>query len=137
MASITISSPSAAIINPTDNFLPYKFSSSTFGDSILCQNSNNDLWGVDANTGNLQGIRVNNDDGNYTFGDIDGMFTGKYIEILANGNVALNGSKLFLNADSSIEMNGLITAVLAGVPAGLHLELTINGTKYKIALLNA
>jgi hypothetical protein len=137
MASITISSPGGSIINPTDNFLPYKFSSNQFQDSILFQNSINDLWGVDVNTGNLQGIRINNDDGNYTLGDIDGMFTGSYIEILANANVALNGSKIFLNANSSIEMNGLLTSVSAGGSAGLHLELTINGTKYKIQLLDA
>jgi hypothetical protein len=137
MASITISSPGGAIINPTDNYLPYKFSSNGFNDSILFQNSNNDLWGVDGNTGNLQGIRINNDNGNYTLGDIDGSFTGSYIEILAGGNVSLNGSKILLNANSSIEMNGLLTAVSAGGNAGLHLELIINGIKYKIQLLNA
>jgi hypothetical protein len=137
MASITISTPGGAIINNTDNFLPYKFSSNQFSDSILFQNSINDLWGVDVNTGNLQGIRINNDDGLYQFGDLDGMFIGSYIQITPDGSVAFNGSKLFLNANSSIEMNGLLTSVSAGGSAGLHLELTINGTKYKIQLLDA
>lgn len=137
MAAITISSPGGSIINATDNFIPYKFGSNQFSDSLLYQNTINDLRTVDVNTGNDQGIIINNNDGNYTFGDIDGMFTGSYIQILANGNVALNGSKLFLNANSSIEMNGLITSVSAGGSAGLHLELTINGTKYKIQLLDA
>jgi hypothetical protein len=137
MAAITISSPGGSIINPTNNFLPYKFSSNQFQDSILFQNSINDLWGVDVNTGNLQGIRINNDDGNYTFGDIEGMFTGSYIQITPDGNVALNGSKIVLNTNASIEMNGLITSASAGGSAGLHLELTINNTKYKIQLLDA
>jgi hypothetical protein len=137
VASITISTPGGAIINNTDNFLPYKFSSNQFSDSLLFQNTINDLRSVDVNTGNDQGIIINNDAGIYSFGDLDGMFTGSYINITPDGNVALNGSKIFLNTNSSIEMNGAITATLAGGSAGLHLELTINGTKYKIQLLDA
>jgi len=137
MASITISTPGGAIINATDNFLPYKFSSNQFSDSLLFQNTINDLRSVDVNTGNVQGIIINNDVGLYSFGDLDGMFTGSYINITPDGNVALNGLKIFLNTNTSIEMNGAITATTAGGSSGLHLELTINGTKYKIQLLDA
>jgi len=137
MASITISTPGGSIINNTDNFLPYKFSSNQFSDSLLYQNTINDLRTVDVNTGNDQGIIINNDVGLYSFGDLDGMFAGSYIQITPDGNVALNGLKIFLNTNTSIEMNGAITATTAGGNAGLHLELTINGTKYKIQLLNA
>lgn len=137
MAAITISSPGGSIINNTDNFLPYKFSSNQFSDSLLYQKTINDLRTVDVNTGNDQGIIINNDVGLYAFGDIDGMFIGSYIQITPDGSVALNGSKIFLNTNSSIEMNGAITSTTAGGSSGEHLELTINGTKYKIQLLDA
>lgn len=139
MAAIVItSSGGGTIINPTDNFVPYKFGSNQFSDSILYQNSINDLRSIDVNTGNAQGIIIDNDNGNYQFGDIDGVFTGANITVVPDGTININASnKLLLNTNLSIEMTGLITAVSAGGSAGLHLELTINGTKYKIALLNA
>lgn len=138
MAAITISSPGGAIINPTDNFVPYNFGSNQFSDSLLYQNTTNDLRTVDVNTGNDQGIIINNDTGNYQFGDLDGVFTGANITVVPDGTININASnELILNTNSSIEMNGLITAVSAGGSAGLHLELTINAVKYKIQLLNA
>ncbi len=139
MAAIVItSSGGGTIINPTDNFVPYKFGSNQFSDSLLYQNSINDLRTIDVNTGNAQGIIIDNDNGNYQFGDIDGVFAGAFIGVLPNGTVDISAAnKLILNTNASIEMNGLITAVGAGGNAGLHLELTINGTKYKIQLLNA
>ena len=70
MAAITISSPGGAQTNPTDNFVPYNFGSNYFSDSLLYQNTINDLRTVDVNTGNDQGIIINNDTGNYQFGDI-------------------------------------------------------------------
>jgi hypothetical protein len=138
MAAIVISSPSGATLNNvTDNFIPYKFSSNSFSDSILYQNSTNDLRSIDVNTGNAQGIIIDNDNGNYQFGDIDGMFTGANMQVSPDGNINITAAnKLILNTNSLIEMNGLITAVSAGGNAGLHLELTINGTKYKIQLLD-
>lgn len=138
MAAIVItSSGGGTIINPTDNFVPYKFGSNQFSDSILYQNSINDLRSIDVNTGNAQGIIIDNDNGNYQFGDLDSVFTGASMSVLPNGTVNITAAnKLILNTDNSIEMNGLITAASAGGSAGLHLELTINGTKYKIALLN-
>ena len=138
MASITISSPGITLNNVTDNFVPYKFSSNTFSDSLLYQNSINDLRSIDINTGNAQGIIIDNDNGNYQFGDIDGVFTGANISVSPDGTININASnKLIFNTNLSIEMTGLITSPTAGGSSGEHLELTINGTKYKIALLNA
>ena len=138
MASITISSPGGTIINPTDNFLPYKFGSNQFSDSLLYQNTINDLRTIDVNTGNDQGIIIDNGIGNYLFGDIDGMFSGASIQIPTNGNISISANeKLIINTNLSIEMNGLITAPTAGGNSGEHLKLTINGTLYKIQLLDA
>ena len=137
MAAITISSPGGAIINPTDNFVPYNFGSNQFSDSLLYQNTINDLRTVDVNTGNDQGIIINNDTGNYQFGDLDSVFTGANMQVSPDGTVSISApNKLILNADNSIEMNGLLTSVGAGGNAGLHLKLTINGTIYKIQLLD-
>lgn len=137
MAAITISSPGGTIINGTDNFIPYKFSSNQFQDSLLFQNTINDLRTVDVNTGNVQGMIIDNDTGNYQFGDLDGMFTGASMQISPDGTVNISApNKLILNADNSIEMNGLLTNVSAGGNSGLHLKLTINGTIYKIQLLD-
>ena len=137
MAAITISSPGGAIINPTDNFVPYNFGSNQFSDSLLDQNTINDLRTVDVNTGNDQGIIINNDTGNYQFGDLDSVFTGANMQVSPDGTVSISApNKLILNADNSIEMNGLLTSVGAGGNAGLHLKLTINGTIYKIQLLD-
>ena len=137
MAAITISSPGGTIINPTDNFVPYNFGSNQFSDSLLYQNTINDLRTVDVNTGNDQGIIINNDTGNYQFGDLDGVFTGANMQVSPDGTINISAqNKLILNADNSIEMNGLLTSVGAGGSAGLHLKLTINGTIYKIQLLD-
>jgi hypothetical protein len=134
MAAITISSPGGAQTNPTDTQLPYN-NGGVFGDSILVQSSPNVLYSI-LGGGIVEGFYIDNNIGNYFFGDVDGSFAGNAIQINQNGDIISNSSKLILNVDNLIEMNGLLTSVSAGGSAGLHLKLTINGTKYKIQLLD-
>lgn len=137
MAAIVISSPGGAQTNPTNLFLPFN-RAGVFVDSSLCQFSTNGIQTVDTVTNATQGLFINNGTGYYQFGDIDGMFTGANIQIASNGNISISATtKLILNTNESIEMSGLITSPTAGGSSGEHLELTINGTKYKIQLLNA
>jgi hypothetical protein len=106
-----------------------------FGDSMLVQSNNHTLF---SNTvgGDAAGFYIDNNSGTYIFGDVDGAFLQSRILITSDGDMSTNSSKLILNADNEINMNGLLTSVGAGGSAGLHLKLTINGTKYKIQLLD-
>ena len=129
MAAIVISSPGGAQTNPTDTVLPFN-NGGVFGDSMLVQANTNVL------NCQIGGFYIDNNLGNYLFGDFDGVFTSNSIQISPNGNISTNSSNLILSVDNEIEMNGLLTSVGAGGSAGLHLKLTINGTKYKIQLLD-
>lgn len=136
MAAIVISSPGGAQTNPTNLFLPFN-RAGVFVDSSLYQFSTNGIYTVDTVTGATQGLYIDNGLGNYQFGDLDSVFTGASIQVPSNGNISITAAeKLILNANASIEMNGLLTDVSAGGSAGLHLKLTINDTRYKIQLLN-
>ena len=130
MAAIVISSPSGAQTNPTDTVLPFN-NGGIFGDSMLSQASANVLGCQ------IGGFYIDNNLGNYLFGDFDGVFTSANIQVLGSGVVSINAtSKLILNTNESIEMTGLITSPTAGGNSGEHLKLTINGTIYKIQLLD-
>lgn len=134
MAAIVISSPGGAQTNPTDTKLPFN-NGGVFGDSMLVQANNNTLFS-NVFGGDVGGFYIDNNSGTYIFGDVDGTFLQSRILITSEGNMSTNSSKLILNVDNVIEMNGLLTDVSAGGSAGLHLKLTINGTKYKIQLLD-
>jgi hypothetical protein len=137
MAAITISSPGGAQTNPTDTVLPFN-NGGIFGDSMLVQSSATKIYSTyTAGVPSAEsGILIDNGIGTYAFGDTDAQFAGNRLSITSDGTFNIYSSKLILNADNTIEMNGLLTAVLAGGNAGLHLKLTINGTKYKIQLLD-
>lgn len=135
MAAITISSPGGAQTNPTDTVLPFN-NGGVFGDSMLQQLAPYIMCSIGPASSAPEGIFIDNINGTYQLGDIDAAFTNSYFSI-QGGNILANSSTLTLNADSKIELNGLLTDVSAGGSAGLHLKLTINGTIYKIALLNA
>ena len=138
MAAITITSPGGAQTNPTDTVLPFN-NGGVFGDSMLVQSSPTRLHSGYSITepANEIGLLIDNGIGNYAFGDTGGQFSGTYLNInSADGNFEVFSSKLILNADNQIDINGLVTDVSAGGSAGLHLKLTINGTKYKIQLLD-
>ena len=147
MAAITISSPGGAQTNPTDTKLPFN-NGGVFGDSMLKQRNSESLettFNVNSNVG-PQGLRIDNGNAYYQFGDIDGAAGNNLINIDSANNelyiyssnlLSLNASeKIELNADNEISLNGLLTSVSAGGSAGLHLKLLINGTKYKIQLLD-
>ena len=124
MAAITISSPSGAQTNPTDTRLPFN-NGGIFGDSMLSQASANVLF--TQSIGGTAGVYIDNNLGNYLFGDYDGAFTGANIQVLGSGVVSINATtKLILNTNESIEMTGLITSPTAGGNSGEHLKLTIN-----------
>ena len=135
MAAIVISSPGGAQTNPTDTVLPFN-NGGVFGDSMLVQQTSSYLYATYTGSTAPEGIEIDNGTGLYRFGDIDGGFAGNAIQLLTDGSIITNSSKLQLNVDNLIEMNGLLTSVSAGGSAGLHLKLTINGTKYKIQLLD-
>jgi len=133
MAAITISSPGGAQTNPTDTVIPFN-NGGIFGDSMLVQSNPNILYSD--LSGLIGGFYIDNNFGNYFFGDVDGSFAGNKIEMGSDGSITAYSSRLILNADNQIDINGLITSVSAGGSAGLHLKLTINGIKYKIQLLD-
>jgi hypothetical protein len=137
MAAITITSPGGAQTNPTDTLLPYN-NGGVFGDSMLVQSSPNKIYTsyTAGGPGAESGLLIDNAIGTYAFGDTDAQFTAARLSITSDGNFNIYSSKLILNADNQIDINGLVTAVSAGGSAGLHLKLTINGTKYKIQLLD-
>lgn len=135
MAAIVISSPGGAQTNPTDTVLPFN-NGGVFGDSMLQQLATYVICSVGPASSAPEGIFIDNANGIYQFGDIDGAFTSSYLSI-QGGTLTTNSSKLIFNADDQIELNGLLTDVSAGGGSGLHLKLTINGTIYKIQLLNA
>jgi len=135
MAAITISSPGGAQTNPTDTVIPFN-NGGVFGDSMLVQETSSKLYTNYSGSTAPEGIEIDNGTGTYQFGDMDGAFAGNLIQIKPDGNMSITSSKLILNVDNLIEMNGLLTSVSAGGSAGLHLKLTINGTKYKIQLLD-
>jgi len=145
MAAIVISSTSGVNFNPTSTFLPF-YNGTNFADSLLSQDdsrviktiSNSNSPGQDA----PQGLLINNADGQWTFGDIQGELNGPFFEIIGNGEIKNwigSQSDYYLNfADSgNIKINNTdIVKVSAGVFSNRYLQLIINGTTYKIALLN-
>jgi hypothetical protein len=137
MAAIVISSPGGAQTNPTNTVIPFN-NGGVFGDSMLIQSIPTKIYTSysSASGGPASGLLIDNAIGNYAFGDTDAQFTASRLDITSDGTFNIYSSKLILNADNQIDINGLLTSVSAGGSAGLHLKLTINGTKYKIQLLD-
>jgi hypothetical protein len=136
MAAINISSPG---LNPTNNFLPIK-SNNEFADSMLCQQSTNVLTSIDVNTKNTNGISIDNSISRYIFGDFDGNVHGQNLDIKETDSVSLKVKKYFtLSIDDlspEIRIDAAVTALSAGIASGKYLSLRINGTIYKLSLLN-
>lgn len=138
MAAITISSSGGAQTNPTNTRLPYN-KNGTFKDSMLYQYTRSILsttYNVDSVAG-PQGLMIDNESSRYFFGDIDGAISGAKLDIdSSDGSFNIYAPYVIVNAESEIQLNGALTSVTAGGNAALHLKLNINGTKYKIQLLN-
>lgn len=128
-----------ALLNPTTNYLPIK-GSNQFEDSMLVQNNPNILTSVNINTGDDNGIYINNNTGYYIFGDYGGVINSQNILLDPTGRVVVNANKgiqlNMVDANPTLGLTGNITSATAGGSSGLHLALKINGIAYKIQLLN-
>jgi hypothetical protein len=119
MAGIKITG-SGAKVNPTNKYLPFN-SSGIFGDSMLRMSAANRLAGMRGPTEN--GIYIDNNAYLYKIGDFA---------------VGQNGYGIIIDdTNRSIELKGiaLINPSSSG-NSGDHLCITVNGTAYKIQLLN-
>lgn len=138
MAAITISSPSGGI-NPTNLRLPFN-RGGVFADSLLKQ-STPDVITINNPDGEENGLFINNATNQYNFGDYYGYQAGNAIILDSIGNTYLYQNNLeiyIIQSDGEIKIfNDNITSATAGGSSGQHLKLTINGTKYKLALLNS
>jgi len=138
MAAIVISSPGGAQTNPTDAVFPFN-NGGVFEDSMLVQNNPKRMYTtfIAGTPGAENGLIIDNGTGEYQFGDTDAQYTGNRLIINSpDGEFSINSPLIILNAEAEIQLNGALTSVSAGGNAGLHLKLNINGTKYKIQLLN-
>jgi hypothetical protein len=136
MASITISSPSGGV-NPTNTFLPYN-NNGVFADSSFQQISPLNITAVGVGGVN-NGLGIDNSNGSYFLGDIEGLFQNNFIYFNEDGNAEIRGQNLNIilqQPDGNISIfNDLIISNTAGL-LSTYLKLSVNGTKYKIALLN-
>lgn len=112
----------------------------------LCINESADII-YTANTNGNQGILLNLNAKDYRFGDFSPVGNGTVISIkdsakvinleCGGGAISLytNGGNLNLGANQ-LFLTGTLTSGSASGSSGQHLQVTINGTAYKIALLN-
>jgi len=137
MASISISPIIYPQTNPSLNYLPFN-KNGVFKDSLLLQPDNNTIAVLNPD-GNDNGLFVNNATNSYFFGDYQGYQSTNCIILRSNGNADLfqNNLNIYINQlDGGISIfNDLITSSTAGLLA-TYLKLSVNGVKYKIALLN-
>lgn len=136
MAAITISSPGGGI-NPTNLRLPFN-SGGVFADSLWSQISPETLCVIGPDNAD-NGLLINNTNGEYYFGDYQNYVSGTNMSIDNSGSLSLNASNFVIyisSPDAKIEIfNDNITSPTAGL-LSTYLKLSVNGTKYKIALLN-
>jgi hypothetical protein len=74
----------------------------------------------------------------YAFGDFNTLNNGTFLSVRDNSKVIkLNtvGGEISQEADL-LRFTGALTSGSAGGSSGQHLQVTINGTAYKIQLLN-
>jgi hypothetical protein len=137
MASITISSPVGAQTNPTNLYLPFN-RGGMFADSSLKQITPEVLCAIGPDNYD-NGLLINNTSGEYYFGDYQNYVNGTSINIDSGGNLFMNQSNLIIylsSPDGLIKIfNDNITSATAGL-LSTYLKLSVNGVKYKIALLN-
>lgn len=136
MASIVYSN-SNALLNPTTNYLPIK-GSNKFEDSMLVQNDTNNLTCFDSNIEQDNGLSIDNNIGNYKFGDYSNLINSQSITFGATGYVLLMAKRgitlSMTDANPTLGITGNVTSATAGGSAGMHLALKINGIAYKIQL---
>jgi len=142
MAAIVISSNNGLKTNQTTPFIPYN-NNGVFENSILEMREENILGTTRApgDDGTVTGLFIDNENGLYQFGDFGNEFNGcniildsEYGNITfstpANFNINLNGTgRIYIDGTACI-------AATAGLTSNRYLSLSINGTDYKILLLN-
>lgn len=154
--AITYTKPSGSV-NPTSTFLPVNIGG-TFENSSIKQDSRyqtaTELTTVD-NSGSSYGFKVDYTNQTISMGDFDGINFGSaiiiddlsaIINISANLGIGITCSdplsQITLTAENfalianSIRFNGSLTSGTASGASGQHLKINVNGTNYKIALLN-
>lgn len=123
MASITVGNINGnASVNPTSLYYPVNING-VFEDGMLLQNDAGNFL----QTANEPGFTIDQDNQTAVFGFATGL----------NFNVDAGNAQVQINAsDGQFCVNGSsITAGTAGVSAGLHLIVYVNGVQYKLALL--
>lgn len=139
MAGITYIRPTTGSVpNPSNRHLPVNISGS-FEDSSWIQDDRyqtaSALQTVD-NSANFFGIFYDIPANKIILGDYDLAFNQNFIEIddlFSAIEIKCNFLTLTTN---DIRIGGQVTAATAGGSSGQHLKIQINGTNYKIALLN-
>jgi len=144
-------------LNPTDWHIPVRIGSN-FVDSSWTQDNDYANAGtietVD-NVGNPYGFRMNPGNGDVFIGDFDALTNATFMSldntngiINFNSNLAISflcpdpSSVFTINANSVVigtnllRINGSVTAGTAGAASGQFLLININGTSYKLNLLN-
>ena len=116
----------------------------TFGD-ISSTNNGTSLYINDnadaiytANANGNEGINLVLGGNRYQFGDFSGSYNGTSIDIKDTAkaiNLIASGGTILFSTDL-LNFVGTLTSGSAGGNSGQHLQVTINGTAYKIALLN-
>jgi hypothetical protein len=144
-------------LNPSDRCLPVRIGNQ-FLDSSIFQNGDfqnaTEVVTVD-NVGNPYGFKMEMPSGDVFIGDFDALTNATFMAIdnvngiiNFNSNIAISFlcpdplSVFTINANSVvigtnlIRINGSVTAGAAGAPSGQFLQININGTSYKLNLLN-
>lgn len=150
--AITYTKPSGSV-NPTSTFLPVNIGG-TFENSSIKQDSRyqtaTELTTVD-NSGSSYGFKVDYTNQVISMGDFDGINFGSaiiiddlaaIISIAASQIISMASTDINLTAGNFvlgtnlIRFNGSLTSGTASGASGQHLQINVNGTNYKIALLN-
>jgi len=142
MAAIVISSNNGLKTNQTTPFIPYN-NNGIFNDSML-QMIDSNIMGATSIAGSdeeVNGLYIDNGDGLYQFGDFYGNFHDSSFVIDGNyGNLTFyNHSNFNINFTNTgrIYIDGAeCISATAGLTSNRYLSLSINGTDYKILLLN-
>lgn len=129
---------SGSVPNPNTTFLPVNINGS-FEDSNWTQDQPVDAAGyletVD-NIGTPFGFKYLIPAETVYMGDFDNSFNGTLITLKDNvGDIDLDASRVNFTTDT-VTITGTVLSGTASGASGQHLRLTINGTIYKIALLN-
>jgi hypothetical protein len=129
---------SGSVPNPTTTFLPVNIGGS-FVDSNWTQdgvfNESTSLETVDNNATPF-GFQYRITARTVWMGDFDNAFDGTLITVKDDlGDIDIDAARVNFTTDT-VTITGTVLSGTASGSSGQHLKITINGTVYKIALLN-